>query len=142
MTTLLNGLLGGVVVGVLAAVATELVDDVPSATASRLGSVLGDPARVSGWWEFALRSGYGVAATLLLYTIELFVLGFLAVPPTRGESVALAAGWSAVLFVVLAVAYRIGLSRTSSQPYVRELLAYHLVYAVGLALWIRLTWIT
>lgn len=142
MTTLLNGLLGGLVVGAVAAVAAERADDGRSVTRAVLDAVAGPDAAGSLPGRALLRVAYGGAAGLALLALELYALGMLAVPPTLGEAAAVAVGWSAVLFVVVFAVARLAFDDGRGGSDVRGLLLYHLVFGLGMALWIRTTWIT
>ena len=125
MTTVLNGLVGGLVAGGVAAVAAELVFDGPR-----------------DWTRVALELGYGAAAGGVLLALELFVLGVLGVPPATREALGVALGWSVALFVALAGLERVVRGRGLDRPFVAGLAAYHLVYGLCLGVWIRVTWIT
>jgi hypothetical protein len=142
MTTLLNGLLGGLVVGALTAVATGLVGDGPSATTALAERALGGRGSRSRWGSFAARVLYGVLAGVAVVAVELYALRLVGVPPTVGEAFAVAFAGSAFLFVIAFIACRVVLSRATDRSYLGELLAYHLVFGVGFGVWIRLTWIT
>lgn len=98
MTTILNGLLGGLLIGFVAAIVTRLVANEPSATGAVLERVLGVGASSSRWVEFLIRLVYGSLAGGTLIALELFVLGILAVPPTTVEAFGVAVVWSALLF--------------------------------------------
>lgn len=55
----------------------------------------------------------------------------------------MALGWSAVLFVVAYAVARVAFDTRGGPTDVRGLLLlHHLVYGLGLAVWIRTTWIT
>lgn len=141
MTTLLNGLLGGLVVGVLAAVAVRFVVGDSSAIAAVLTRFLGvdEPSR---WTVFAARVLYGGLAGTALLAVELYAVGLLGVPPTTAAALTVAVGWSALLFVLTALVWRVPFSRPPDGPFLRELFVYHLVFGVGFGGWIRITWIT
>jgi hypothetical protein len=136
MTTILNGLLGGLVVGLVAATATRLVAG--DASGGRVGFAV--PS--SRWSTFAVRLSYGCLAGGALVALELFVLGLLAVPPTLLEAFGVAVAWSALLFGVLSAVRWVASSRSLARSHLGGSLVYHLVYGLGLGLWIRLTWIT
>jgi hypothetical protein len=139
MTTLIDGLLGGLVVSVVAALPVRAVESTPSATAVLVGAVTGS-RDVAG--PRARGPGrYGAVAGVALVALELFVLGLIAVPPTPAEAVGLAVGWSLVLFAALLAAWRVLPDRPAGSP-LAELFVYHLVYGFGLGVRIRLTWIT
>ena len=141
MTTVLNGLIGGLLAGVVAAGAARLVAadsaDVPALAAA----VLGDNAAVSGWRGLAVEVLYGCVAGGAFVAIELSVLDVLGVPPAAWDAVGTAAAWSTALFVV-AVAVGYVRERSLDRPFAAELAAYHLAYGLCLGVWIRLTWIT
>lgn len=141
MTTILNGLLGGLLTGLVAGVVTQLVTDDPSATAEALKGRLGNRVATSRWGEFAVQLSYGGLAGGVLVALELYVLGMLAVPPTIGEALGIAVTWSALLFGTQVVFWRV-VSSPLDRSHLVELLAYHLVYGLGLGAWIRMTWIT
>ncbi|MFO8114742.1 MAG: hypothetical protein R6U01_05185 [Halorubrum sp.] len=85
---------------------------------------------------------YGGVAGVGLVVIELYVLRVLSVPPSFDVALGVAVARSAVLFVGAFLAWRKALSRPSDRSYVAELFAYHIVFGVGFAVWIRLSWIT
>ncbi|WP_254838604.1 hypothetical protein [Natronomonas marina] len=140
MTTVLNGLLGGLLVGVLAATVTRSVDTEPSAWAARTTDALGVRTVAARWLDGATRVAYGGVGGGALVALELYVLGVLAVPPTVGEAFGMAVAWSALLFAVRVLFARVGPSPDRSRLVAP--LVYHLVYGLGLGVWIRLTWIT
>lgn len=142
MTTLLNGLLGGLLVGTVAAVAAQFVDAEPSATATVLERTVGTRVATSRRLEFAVRLLYGGLAGVVLVALELFALGVLAIPPSTGEAFGVSIAWSALLFGVLLVVLRLGDSLPFDRSHLVELLVYHLVYGLGFGVWIRMTWIT
>lgn len=140
MTTVLNGVLGGLLVGLVAGLVTQLIDGDPSATAVALKRAVGTRAASSRLVELVTQMGYGCLAGGILLALELYVLGLLAVPPAISEALAVAVVWSALLLGTVLAVWRIAASLSSTQ--LRELFVYHLVYGLGLGLWIRLTWIT
>lgn len=142
MTTILNGLLGGLLIGVVAAVVTRFVADDPSASAVVLEGTLGAGTLPSRWRGFVIRILYGGLAGGLLVALELFVLELLAVPPTTVEAFGVAVAWSALLFGVLSVGRQVASPRSITRSHLGASLAYHLVYGLGLGLWLRMTWIT
>lgn len=134
MTTVPNGVLGGLLVGLVAAVVTRFVGAGPVA-ADRTP----DGSAARPWWlAVVVLAAYGGLAGGLLVGLELYLLGVLAVPPTAVEAFGVAIAWSALLFVAAAVVSR----AISSAPADRSLLVYHLVYGLGFGVWIRVTWIT
>lgn len=141
MTTVPNGLIGGLVAAVVAATVTRAAAD-SSATSEALAAVLGGDVATSRWWGFPSQLGYGTVAGGVLVALELSVLGALAVPPATGEALAVAVGWSAVLFFAAVAVRRFGLSLPLDRSALLELSGFHLVYGLGLGVWIRLTWIT
>lgn len=142
MTTLLNGLLGGLLVGVVAALVARLVGDAPAAMSRLVGTARGGDAPRSPWVGLLLSVLYGSVAGGVLVALELYVLGVLAVPPTAAEAFGVALAWSAVLFVAVAAVGRAAADLAEERSYLLELFVFHLVYGVGLGLWIRMTWIT
>lgn len=142
MTTILNGLVGGLLVGLLAAIVTQVVDSDSSATMVVLQRTVGARFARSRWWTLGVQVFYGGLAGVIFIVLELFALQALAIPPTVGEAFSVAIGWSALLFVVWVVIVRVGLSHPKDRSLLAEVLAYHLVYGLGLGMWIRLTWIT
>lgn len=141
MTTLPNGLLGGLLIGLVAGAVTRFVDSNPSVADILLKRGAGDGTTTSGWLELAGHVLYGGLAGGVLLALELFVLGILAVPPALWEALGVTVAWSALLFVLWAVVLRLGVSLPSESS-LRGLAVYHLVYGVGLGIWIRVTWIT
>jgi hypothetical protein len=141
VTTLLNGLLGGLLIGLVAGFVTRFVENDPSATAMILNRLIGDSTTTSRWWELVGHVLYGGFAGGVLVALELFAFGVLAVPPALGEALGVAIAWSALLFVLWAVVLRVGSSLPAGSS-LRALVVYHLVYGIGLGLWIRVTWIT
>jgi|GEM_PF-3477768 hypothetical protein len=142
MTTLLNGLLGGLAVGVIAAGVVRFVADEPSAAADLLGRAVGGRGSSSPRTVFVAWFLYGGVAGVAFVALELHVLRLLSVPPDFDVALGLAVAWSALLFVGVFLAWRGALSRRADRSYAAELFAYHLVFGVGFAVWIRLTWIT
>ena len=142
MTTILNGLLGGLLVGLVAAVIARFVSKEPSATAALLVRALGSETSSVRRMEFVVWGLYGALAGGLLVALELHVLEILGVPPAPVEAISIAVAWSALLLSVLSVIWWIASSHSSGRSHLGGLLVYHLVYGLGLGLWIRLTWIT
>ncbi|GAB3417016.1 hypothetical protein GCM10027435_15220 [Haloparvum alkalitolerans] len=143
MTTLLNGLLGGFAAGIVATIAVRAV--VARTVTSRAG------VSVEGPRSIPLGVAYGALAGLGFVAGELYVAGALGVPPSFGEALAAAAVWSALLCLGLLAIGRLLRSGGADGgvdggvpvvPPARLLVAYHLAFAVGLGVWIRLTWIT
>jgi hypothetical protein len=141
LTTPLNGILGGLLVGLVAGVGARFVDSGPSPTAMLLIRLTGDSRTSGRWAELAGHVLYGGLAGGTLVALELFVLGVLAVPPALGEALGVAIAWSTLLFVLWAGVLRVGRSNSSDSP-LPALFVYHLVYGIGLGVWIRMTWIT
>lgn len=141
MTTVLNALFGGLVSGLVAVIATRLLADGPSAP-TLSGGDAGSPASSSRWKGPLVRLSYAGFAGGTLLALELSVLGILAVPPSTIEAFGVAVAWSTLLFGVLGVARWIGVPGSFGRSDLGELFVFHLVYAVGFGLWIRLTWIT
>ncbi|MBX0323386.1 hypothetical protein EGH21_10130 [Halomicroarcula sp. F13] len=85
---------------------------------------------------------YGAVAGGALVALELSVFGVLGVPPSAVDVLGLTLGWGLTLLLatlagVTLVAGR-GVGRSAAVP----LVVYHLVYALGLWVWVRATWIT
>ncbi|MFB6301053.1 MAG: hypothetical protein ABEH65_12425 [Halobacteriales archaeon] len=138
MTTILNGLLGGLLMGTIAATVTAFVAGEPPVIATISRRAVGPDRSSFRWIEFTAWMLYGGFAGGVLVALELFVLQFLAVPPTTVEAFGVVGVWSIFLFGILTACWRIGLFRSHFD----ELLVYHFVYGTGLGFWIRLTWIT
>lgn len=142
MTTVLNGLLGGLLAGVIAAVAARRARGEPPAVGSLLAWVVGNRNARARWAGHAARLAYGGVAGAALVTLELTVVSALAVPPGLGAALGIAVAWSAVLAGLLVVGRRLAAAIPFCHAPLRELLTYHLVFGLGLGIWIRLTWIT
>lgn len=142
MTTLLNGLLGGLLVGIVATVAAEVVGDGRSAVSATLGVLFDEGARTARSWRIVSLVLYGTIGGLAFVALELYVLNAVAVPPTPVEAYGLAVAWGAVLLAVFAIVYRLLLRLQFDRDVAVELLVFHLVYGLGLGIWIRMTWIT
>lgn len=84
----------------------------------------------------------GVSPAGSLVAVELFALDLLGIPPTAGEALGVAVAWSTLLFSVLFVGWRVATPRSAQRSQLGELFVYHLLYGLGLGLWIRMTWIT
>ncbi|QIO23033.1 hypothetical protein [Haloarcula sp. JP-L23] len=132
MTTVLNGLLGGLVVGLVATTAT--------AAASNQG--LADAIGVPRWVVLSAEVVYGAVAGGALVALELYVFGVLGVPPSAVDVLGLTLGWSVTLLLATLAGVTVlagrGVGRSAAVP----LAVYHLVYALGLWVWVRATWIT
>ena len=142
MTTLLNGLLGGLVVGLVAGVAATLVADDGPAVSTVFETALGREPSRSRAVGLLVATLYGGVAGLLLVALELYALGVLAVPPAVAEAFGVALVWSAVLFLATVGVRRAVADRAAAGSGLVGLAVYHLVYGVGLGVWIRMTWIT
>lgn len=142
MTTLLNGLLGGLLVGVAATLAVEVVGDGRSALSAMLGVLSPARAGTARVWRIATVVLYGTLGGLAIVALELYVLGVVGVPPTPLEAYGLAVAWAVVLLAAVAVAYRFVFRLRFDRDVLVDLLLFHAVYGLGLGIWIRLTWIT
>lgn len=142
MTTLLNGLLGGLVVGIVATLAVEMVGEGRSAVSAMLGVLFDEGVETARSWRIATTVVYGTIAGLALVALELYVLGLVGVPPTPGEAYGLAVAWGAVLLAGFAAVYRFGFRLQFDRDVLVELILFHVVYGLGLGVWIRMTWIT
>lgn len=135
MTTVLNGLVGGALVAVVATFAVHLVD--PTRARAATETPTADRVRA-----FLVPVLYGSAAGGVLIALELLVLDHLAVPPTVGEAFSVAVPWGILLLLASLVVWRFGLGGRSDKVQPRTLVVYHVILAVGLGVWIRVTWIT
>lgn len=142
MTTLLNGLLGGLLVGIGAALAVEVVGDGRSAVSAMLGVLFTEGVATARSGRVATTVVYGTVGGLVLVALELYVLGVLGVPPTPLEAYGPAVAWGAVLLVVLAAIYRFVFRLQFDRDVLVALVRFHAVYGLGLGIWIRMTWIT
>lgn len=142
MTTLLNGLLGGLLVGIVATIAVEILGGRRSPIAAMLDVVFdggGGPARSR---RVATSILYGTVGGLVLVALELYVLGVVGIPPGPLEAYGLAVAWGGVLLAVLAAVYRFGFRLQFDRDVLVALVLFHAVYGLGLGIWIRTTWIT
>lgn len=142
MTTLLNGVLGGLLVGIVASLAVEIVGDGRSAVSAMLGVLFDEGRGTARPGRMATTVGYGTVAGLALVALELYVLGVVGVPPTPIEAYGLAVAWGVVLLAVFAAVYRFVFRLRFDRDVIVELLLFHVVYGLGLGVWIRMTWIT
>lgn len=142
MTTLLNGLLGGLLVGIVSTVAVEIVGGRRTPVAAMLDVVQGEDGGTARAVRVATTVLYGTVGGLVLVALELYVLGVVGVPPAPLEAYGLAVGWGAVLLAVLAAAYRVAFRLQFDRDVLVALVLFHAVYGLGLGIWIRLTWIT
>lgn len=140
VTTVLNGLLGGLVAGAVAVVALRIAAGPQSLLASVRGdtSDLGTVDRVVGVLAELV---YAAVVGGLFVALERYVLDTLAVPPRGDRVLWLTLGWAVALFLVGTVVWRLGGDRSLLRGPYRDLLSFHLTYALVLAAWIRLTWI-
>lgn len=137
MTTILNGLLGGLLAALVGAAAARAVS-------GRLGDTSEPSGRVptAGWLRVSLRALYGGVAGGTLVALDLFVFGTLGVPPTAAEAFGAAVVWSGALFVAAVSIRRFVRPPRSGRSATAESLAFHLAYGLCLGVWIRSTWIT
>lgn len=142
MTTVLNGLLGGLLIGVAATLAVEVVGDGRAAVSAMLGVLSPERAGTARAWSIATAVLYGTLGGLALVGLELYVLGVVGVPPTPLEAYGLAVAWAVLLLAAVAVAYRFVFRLRFDRDVLVDLLVFHAVYGLGLGIWIRLTWIT
>lgn len=142
MTTVRNGLVGGLLVALVAATTARLVGTEPSTASAVLEIAFGDAPTPSGWWGYVLLLLHGSIAGGTLVALDLFVFGTLGVPPTVDEALVVAIVWSGVLLGTAIAVWRFVLGLALDRSSLAELLAYHLVYGLGLAIWARMTWIT
>lgn len=142
MTTLLNGLLGGLLVGIVATVAVEIVGGRRSPVANMLDVARGEGGETGRPVRVATTVLYGTVGGLVLVALELYVLGVVGVPPAPLEAYGLAVAWGAVLLAVLAAVYRVAFRLQFDRDVLVALVLFHAVYGLGLGIWIRTTWIT
>lgn len=143
MTTVVNGVIGGAIVGLLAGlVVVGLRVRMPSANSATLGPLLGERATQS--WTRLLGGGlvYGAVGGGVLVALVLFVGGGLGVPPSTAAAFGVAILWAALLFAGVVLLSRRSDGAGADEAFLRLALAFHVVYGLGLGLWIRLTWIT
>lgn len=141
MTSIVNGLVGGALVALATTVLLELVDDRLPVTPTVVESFV-DHAIPLAWLRYLLQLLYGSATGGTLVALDLFVFGMLGVPPTTVEALGLAVVWSAALLLTVVVVSRFILENRLDRTSFLTLLAYHLLYGLGLGVWIRATWIT
>jgi hypothetical protein len=134
MTTLINGVLGGLIASAVAAIAIHVLGG------PRPFEVPGEDATRVRWRVLQATLGYGAIAGLGFMLIELYVVNALGVPPTAVEAFVAAGLWTAVMLAVSALASSIGEKHVLGGA--RRLLVFHLLFAVAFGLWIRVTWIT
>lgn len=134
MTTLINGVLGGLIASAVAAIAIHAIGG------PRPFEVPGEDATRVRWRVLQATLGYGAIAGLGFMVIELYVVGLLGIPPTFVEAFAAAGLWATVMLVVSTLASYV--SEKHVLGGVRRLLVFHLVFALAFGLWIRVTWIT
>lgn len=142
MTTLLNGLLGGLLVGIVASLAVEMVGDGRYAVSAMLGVLFDEGVGTARPGRMATTILYGTVAGIALVALELSVLRVVGVPPTPIEAYGLAVAWGVVLLAVFAAGYRFVFRLRFDRDVLVELLLFHVVYGLGLGVWIRMTWIT
>ena len=138
MTTVANGVIGGLLGGLLAVRLTRLtvgsrVDPVGTADAAS------DAGQWRRWRSIAAVTVYGGLAGGAMVAIELYSLGVLGVPPSLVEAYTIAVAWGAVLCGAV-----LGLGRFATNRVVtaRQTVVFHVLYAVWLGGWIRFTWLT
>jgi TRAP-type C4-dicarboxylate transport system permease large subunit len=112
MTTVLNGVLGGLLVGAIATISTRVVAGEASVTTAMRTRIFGENAGSSRRWDVGVQLSYGAIAGGALLVLELLVLGLLGVPPTASEALAVALAWSALLAGTVIVLWRV----TASSP--------------------------
>lgn len=142
MTTIVNGLLGGLVAGVVAIVALRIARGHQSLLGSLRGRTPGEGSGIGPFVALLAEILYATAAGGLFVALELYVLHALAVPPNGTEALWLTLGWALLLVSVGVSVWWLGGDRSLRRAPYRDLLVFHLTYALFLAAWIRLTWIT
>jgi hypothetical protein len=135
VTTLINGVLGGLIASAAAAMALHVLGG------PRPFEVAGEENATTVRWRILQATlGYGAIAGLGFMTVELYVVGWLSVPPTAVEAFAAAGLWAGLMFAVSAFASLVG-ERPELGGF-RRLLVFHLVFGVVFGIWVRMTWIT
>lgn len=135
MTTLINGVLGGLIASAVAAIALHVLGG------PRPFEVPGEENTTTVRWRVLQATlGYGAVAGLGFMILELYVVGWLSVPPTVVEAFAAAGLWAGLMLAVAALASLVGEEHELGG--FRRLFVFHLVFAVAFGLWIRVTWIT
>ena len=139
MTTVPNGIVGGLLAAIVAVGLTP-----PIAGLRVSGRATASNTRVrprSRRWTVGLSVVYGAVAGGLFLVLELYVFGVLGVPPGVLEALGSALLWSAVLCAGWLAVRRVAPGRLDAIA-ADHLVVFHLVFGVGLGLWIRVTWIT
>lgn len=135
MTTLINGVLGGLAAGAVAAIVIHLRGgDRPFEAPGRENDT------AVRWRVLQATLGYGAVAGFAFMLLELYVVGWLSVPPTAFEAFVAAGLWAGVMLAVSTVASFVGEGHELGG--FRRLLVFHLVFAVVFGVWTRVTWIT
>lgn len=135
MTTLINGVLGGLIASAVAGIAIHLLGG------DRPFEVPGEEDTTKVRFRVLQATlGYGAIAGLGFMIGELYFVNGLGVPPSAVEAFAAAGLWGAVMLAVSALAAFV--SEREELGGFRRLLVFHLVFAVAFGAWIRITWIT
>lgn len=134
MTTLINGVLGGLIASAVAGIVIHVLGG------DRPFVVPGDETTTVRFRMLQATLGYGAVAGLGFMVVELYVANALGVPPTVVEAFVAAGLWGAVMLAVSALASLVGEKQAFGD--FRRLLVFHLVFAVAFGAWIRITWIT
>lgn len=140
MTTIGNGIIGGVAGAIVGMILVRLLYTETAITAIFISRDRMDDT--PGWSAIVFPVLYGGLGGGTLVALDLYVTGILGVPPTVGKAFGVAVGWSAVLFAVLLILQRASHSQSESQAPLKPLLVFHLCYGLALGTWIRFTWIT
>ncbi|MDX1746793.1 MAG: hypothetical protein R3324_12705 [Halobacteriales archaeon] len=139
MTTVPNGIIGGILSAFVSVGLTRLIaGDRSEASSPAAGTGDHSPSR---WWSVGASAVYGGVAGGALLLVERYVLGVLSVPPDILVALGTALAWSALLCVGWLAAGRV-VSRRSDTITRAEVVLFHLLFGVSLGLWIRFTWIT
>ncbi|MEF8808613.1 hypothetical protein [Natronomonas sp.] len=135
MTTLINGVLGGIIASAVAAIALHVLGG------PRPFEVPGEENTTTVRWRVLQATlGYGAIAGLGFMIVELYVVDWLSVPPTAVEAFAAAGLWAGLMFAMSALASLVGEGQELGG--FRRLLLFHLVFGVVFGIWVRMTWIT
>jgi len=134
MTTVLNGLLGGLVAATLVELGTRGLGVYPASAT--------DAERPDGPRATLARLLAGGVAGGLLVGLELSVLGVLSVPPDLGAALLVSVAWSGALFGLSVAWTAVATGRRPRRTELLRRLGTHLAFGVALGLWIRATWVT
>jgi len=139
VTTLLNGLLGGVLAGVVTAAGVALVGEGPSLTARSLARYRGGDPSADRAAAVAAHVAYAGAAGLGLAAVELHVLDLWSGPVPFAAAVPVGVAWTAAL-AGLTVAWWAAVGESVDAGLLTRVFVSHLALGVLLGAWVGLTW--